>query len=150
MLRTLLLFLLLTIATQADAFCFRAAGQRYHIDPVLLEAIAIQESHMNPRAVNENRRNGRVTSVDYGVMQINSTHISELVKLGVIRGKEDLLNNACLNVQVGAWILARIFQTCDVNWQCLGSYNAGFTDNQRRLVYARKIFAIYQRLRGVS
>lgn len=147
--RTVLLLLLLLTSSSSFAFCFQAAGARYQIDPVLLEAMAVQESGLNPRAINTNRnKTGKAVSTDYGVMQINSTHIPTLISMGVIRSKDDLLNNACLNVQIGAWILAKHLQTCGVSWSCLGSYNAGFADNneKRRMVYARRIYCIYNQL----
>lgn len=147
--RTVLLLLLLLASSSSFAFCFQAAGARYQIDPVLLEAMAVQESGLNPRAINTNRNKaGKAVSTDYGVMQINSTHIPTLISMGVIRSKDDLLNNACLNVQIGAWILAKHLQTCGVSWSCLGSYNAGFADNneKRRMVYARRIYGIYNQL----
>ncbi|EEQ4614490.1 lytic transglycosylase domain-containing protein, partial [Escherichia coli] len=92
-------------------------------------------------------KSGKIISTDYGIMQINSVHIPELKKLGVIKDKNDLLNNPCLNIQTGAWILARHFQRCGVNWECLGSYNAGFSKNNtaRRMIYARKIHNRYFR-----
>ncbi|WP_146707314.1 transglycosylase SLT domain-containing protein, partial [Shigella sonnei] len=51
----------------------------------------------------------------------------------------------CLNIQTGAWILARHFQRCGVNWECLGSYNAGFSksNTHRRMKYARQIYSAY-------
>lgn len=138
------------LAFKCHAFCFNEAGQRYHIDPLLLRAIALQESGMNPGATNDNKDSkGHVTSTDYGVMQINSTHIPELIKLGVLHSKEDLLQKPCLNVQIGAWILARAFQKCSVSWECLGAYNAGFkSGNPRRMLYARRIFERYKKLKG--
>ncbi|AHK22107.1 lytic transglycosylase (plasmid) [Yersinia similis] len=144
-----LISLLLSLSGNASAFCFQAAGERYQVDPVLLEAMAVQESGLNPRAINTNRdKAGKAISTDYGVMQINSRHIPKLVSMGVITSKEDLLNNACLNVQIGAWILATHLQTCGVNWSCLGSYNAGFAGNneQRRMLYAKRIYGIYNKL----
>lgn len=137
-------------AFNAHAFCFKEAGQRYQIDPTLLHAIALQESSMNPRATNHNKDSkGRVISTDYGVMQINSSHIPKLIKLGILKSKEELLKNPCLNVQIGAWVLAGAFQTCDVNWECLGAYNAGFKrNNPRRMIYARKVFERYKKLKG--
>lgn len=141
--------LMLALTGYARAFCFQAAGERYQVDPVLLEAMAVQESRLNPRAININRdKAGKALSTDYGVMQINSRHIPKLVSMGVITSKDDLLNNACLNVQIGAWILATHLQTCGVNWSCLGSYNAGFARNneQRRMIYAKRIYGIYNKL----
>lgn len=143
---------LLWLSFGAQAYCFQDAGRRYHIDPLLLKSIAWQESRLNQRAINHNRtRNGKITSTDYGLMQINSTHIPELIAKGVIHSRNDLLNNACLNVEVGAWILARTFQTCGVNWKCLGAYNAGFRENNpHRLQYARRIFATYKKMKGIT
>lgn len=132
----------------AEAFCFKEAGARYQIDPRLLMAIAQQESGMNPTVVNTNRnKSGKAVSYDYGVMQVNSNHVAKLMGMGIIKSKDDLLNNPCLNVQIGAWILATHLQKCGVNWSCLGSYNAGFSENDvqetKRLNYARKIYRRY-------
>lgn len=148
---SLSLGLLLALSLPVQAFCFDAAGARYHLDPRLLKAMAIQESGLNPKITNTNRNKaGKALSTDYGVMQINSSHVPELISMGVIRSKDDLLTNPCLNVQVGAWILAKHLQTCGVNWRCLGSYNAGFNDSEiqehRRMQYARKIYGIYQQM----
>ncbi|EIC5390510.1 lytic transglycosylase domain-containing protein [Salmonella enterica] len=76
-----------------------------------------------------------------------SVHIPELKKLGVIKNKDELLKKPCLNIHTGAWILARHFQRCGVNWECLGSYNAGFSKNNtaRRMIYARIIHNRYFR-----
>ncbi|EBD3901202.1 lytic transglycosylase domain-containing protein [Salmonella enterica] len=149
----LLLALSLGLTAQAHAWCFSEAGQRYHIDPLLLRAIAIQESELNPRAVGVNRdKKGNATSRDYGLMQINDANANRLISMGVIHSHQELLNNACLNVQAGAWVLARHFQVCGITWDCLGSYNAGFQDKNApiRQRYARQVYTIYQRLRGVG
>lgn len=129
-----------------NAFCFNAAGEKYKIDPLLLKAIAVQESGLNPNAIHHNRnRSGKVISTDYGLTQINSAHLPSLIKAGIIRSQDDLLSNPCLNVQIGAWILARHIKQCGVNWLCLGTYNAGFRDgnDEQRMKYARRIYAIY-------
>ncbi|EJC4340468.1 lytic transglycosylase domain-containing protein [Escherichia coli] len=128
--------------------CFIQAGKRYQIAPELLKTIAQQESSLVATAINHNKnKSGKIISTDYGIMQINSSHFPELKKLGVIKDKNDLLNNPCLNIQTGAWILARHFQRCGVNWECLGSYNAGFNKNNtvRRMIYARQIHNRYFR-----
>ncbi len=137
---------LMLISFNAQAFCFNEAGARYHVSPALLRAIAQVESGMNPEATGFNRnRQGLITSRDYGLMQINSTHIPELKAMGVIRSETDLLTQPCLNVQTGAWILARHLQVCGLTWQCLGSYNAGFSDSNqaRRMIYARKVYTLW-------
>ena len=66
MVRVGLLVGALALALPAAA-CWHEAGERYHVSPALLYAIARTESGLNPAAVNRNR-NG---SVDIGLMQIN-------------------------------------------------------------------------------
>lgn len=136
-------------ALPAQAFCFNEAGARYQVDPRLLKAIARQESELNPRAIGHNRNEaGKIISSDYGLMQINSDHVPKLVQMGVLKSRDDLLNNPCLNVQIGAWVMATHLKKCGVNWSCLGSYNAGFkkSDEQeaRRMKYARDVYQLYQ------
>ncbi len=125
--------------------CFVVAGHKYGIDPLLLEAIARQESGLNPLAVNDRNTDG---SSDYGLMQINTLHIPGLVREGLISGYRDLLTRPCLNIQIGARLLARHFQRCGVNWNCLGSYNAGFADTRHRLRerYADRVWPRYREL----
>lgn len=62
--------------------CFAAAGARYQIEPLLLKAISAGESSLKPGAININkdRKTGKASSTDYGLMQINSTHIPKLIK----------------------------------------------------------------------
>lgn len=143
----LLLILLLLLSGKATAFCFIEAGTKYRIDPLLLYSVAVVESHLNPRAVgyNYSTDGSKVTSSDYGLMQINDSHIHKLKRMGIIKDKQELLDNPCLNVQIGAWILSQHFNRCGVNWQCLGSYNAGFADSNslQRLRYAKKVFSLY-------
>ncbi|TQI77279.1 transglycosylase-like protein with SLT domain [Serratia fonticola] len=141
----------LLLSLPAKAFCFNEAGARYKVDPLLLRSIATVESSLNPQAIGKNRdKKGRITSRDFGLMQINERHIPQLRALGIIQSEQDLLTNTCLNVQIGAWILAKHLKQCGVNWQCLGSYNAGFADNNgaRRMIYARKVYAMYIKLTG--
>jgi soluble lytic murein transglycosylase-like protein len=149
----LTLLLTAVMSLPAQAFCFNEAGARYQIDPRLLQAIARQESSLNPKAVNINRdKAGKVVSRDYGVMQVNDTHVPKLISMGVLKSKDELLTNPCLNVQIGAWVLATHLQKCGISWSCLGSYNAGFAATQsqeiRRMNYARKIYDRYRRELG--
>jgi soluble lytic murein transglycosylase-like protein len=151
--RRLLVLLVLWLPLPAWSFCFQEAGQRYGLDPLLLQAIAIQESNLRPLAVNYNRDDkGRITSTDYGVMQINTDNAERLIRAGLISRPEDLLRNACFNIQAGAWVLARHLRVCGRNWRCLGTYNAGFhpspRQEARRVHYAQLIRALYNRLKA--
>jgi len=146
-------FLLLALPLPTFAYCFQEAGQRYAQDPLLLEAIAIQESGLRQGAINKNfDEQGRLVSTDYGVMQINTANANRLIKMGLIQRPEDLLKDACFNVQAGAWVLARHLRVCGNTWRCLGSYNAGFhpspKQETKRLLYAQLVRGIYNRLRA--
>ena len=148
--RVLLLVTGLLWLPPAGAWGFRQAGERYQIDPLLLQAIAIKESRLNTRAIGYNRNKaGQITSRDYGLMQINERHIPVLRRYGVLTAGNDLLTDACLNVQAGAWVLARHLQKCGPTWDCIGSYNAGFAPGNAglRQRYARDIRAIWLYLR---
>lgn len=156
--RCLLMLLALLCAPGAGAFCFEAAGAKYQIDPLLLKAIGQQESSLNPTAINtnKNKKTGKVTSTDYGVMQINSRHLPGLKKQGIVHHAQELLEKPCLNVQIGAWILAKHLKTCAVSWHCLGSYNGGFAEKNApiREAYADKVYVRYKKLllaeRGIA
>jgi len=137
-------------SSTAHAYCFDTAGRKYGIDPLLLKAIAKTESGLDARAINYNKSGGKIVSADYGLMQINSMNMPKLIAMGVIKGKQDLLDKPCLNVQIGAWILATSFQKCNISWDCLGSYNAGFVQSPRqkfrRNLYADKVYKHYKTL----
>ncbi|MCE2003874.1 lytic transglycosylase domain-containing protein [Enterobacter asburiae] len=130
------------------ARCFREAGVRFSIDWRLLQAIAEVESGLNPGAIGLNKKNGRVLSEDLGMMQINSSWLPVLRPMGITR--EVLLANACQNIHVGAWILARNIAQNGVNWTSVGAYNAGFKNANEpfRMRYARKVYARYIELTG--
>ncbi len=124
---------LLFFSHHVCAFCFEEAGEKYGISPQLLWAIAKTESHFNPVAVNYNR-NG---SFDYGLMQVNSSWYGALGHERWMR-----LDDACYNVQVGAWILSQCVQRYGYTWAAVGCYNA-FSDD-KRAVYANRIFRVLE------
>ena len=128
--------------------CFREAGVRFSVDWRLLQAIAEVESGLNPGAIGVNKKNGRVLSEDLGMMQINTSWLPVLRPMGITR--EVLLGNACQNIHVGAWILARNIAQNGVNWTSVGAYNAGFknANEQFRMRYALKVYTRYIELTG--
>lgn len=148
--RLVIVMLFFLFCPHAGAFCFDTAGAKYHIDPLLIKAIASGESTLRADATNINRdkKTGRALSMDYGLMQVNSMHIPQLMALGYIDSAQELLTRPCLNVQIGTWILAQHFQVCGISWNCLGSYNAGFRPDRHetRESYANRIYAIYRHL----
>lgn len=125
------------------AKCFQGASEMYGIDVFLLSAIASKESNYQLHAVGPKNDNG---THDIGIMQINSSWLARLSQRGISRSV--LLTDACLNIQVGAWILAMNFYEKGVSWESVGAYNAGmkpsYTQALRRYEYSADIYKRYQ------
>ena len=110
--------------------CFEEAGARHGIAPVLLQAIALQESAMQPHALNRNRDG----SFDMGLMQINSRWLPTLARYGIA---PEQLWDPCVSAHVGAWILAGNFRRLGHNWEAVGAYNA--SNPALRMRYAQAV-----------
>lgn len=133
--RRLILLPTLFASAIAQAHCFDLAAEKYGVDAQLLKAIAKVESNFNQGAINRNK-NG---SYDVGIMQINSSWLPTLSKFGVT--EERLAKDACLNVEVGAWVLKGNIQTLGKTWKAVGAYNSPNGTNQQ--IYAEKVAAAY-------
>ena len=110
-------------------FCFEDAGNKYGINPILLESIARVESNLNPKAINKNT-NG---TSDIGLMQINSAWLKSMSV-----NENDLLNDSCLNTMTGAWILRQCVDRHGYGWEAVGCYNA--MSKGKKVNYAWKVF----------
>jgi soluble lytic murein transglycosylase-like protein len=132
-----LLFVALSNNSRAD--CFDEAAAYHHVNPAVIRAISIIESGGRSLSVNINS-NG---SVDYGLMQINSSHLRDLARFGIYR--RDLLDG-CTSIFVGAWLLRREMERYGNTWAAVGAYHSatpGLRDS-----YAKKVRAIVYRLVG--
>lgn len=118
--------------------CIVSAANYRGIDPALLKAIAIQESGMNPNAVNRNNKNG---SVDHGAFQINSGWLTTLKRNGITQAQ---LYDPCVAAYVAAWILAQEIHRHGPTWRAVGAYNSPTEANQK--IYARRIQELYTTL----
>lgn len=135
-----LLFASTTIATtHAHADCFDDAAAWQHVNPLILRAIAWQESHNKPDATHVNA-NG---SIDYGAMQINSIHLPELARYGIGR---DALMVPCKNVYIAAWHLRKQVVRYGNTWTAVGAYHS--STPALRDDYARHIAGIIERWRS--
>ncbi|HFK4066749.1 MULTISPECIES: lytic transglycosylase domain-containing protein [Enterobacter cloacae complex] len=127
---------LLTLSLSAGAapqMCFDQAGKDYQIDPLLLMSISIKESRLKPGAINGSNRNG---TEDVCGMQVNSSHYGKLKNFNITR--ERLLNDPCICVYTGAWVLAHNFRSYGKNWDSVGMYNTG---PSKKLIAQRKAYA---------
>jgi len=120
-------------AQTPDGDCFHEAAARYSVDERLLLAIAKVESNFNPSAVHANSDGTR----DVGLMQINSSHFEELRPYRI--DEATLLARPCVNVGVGAWILAGFIRQHGLTWRAVGSYAAG---NRPEKEAARAAYAL--------
>jgi hypothetical protein len=117
--KSLLTLLLLAVSYNAQAFCWMEASDMYGIPVEVLIVIAQNESSLNPKARNTSNKNG---TYDIGLMQINSAWLPTLKKFGI---SEETLNDPCVNLKVGAWVLANNAKVFGWNWTAIGAYNVG-------------------------
>ncbi|RKP45505.1 lytic transglycosylase domain-containing protein [Trinickia fusca] len=117
----------------ARADCFDEAAQYQKVNPLILRAIAWQESHNRPDAKHKNA-NG---SVDYGLMQINSIHLPTLAQYGI---SSNTLMEPCKSVYIAAWHLRQKMNKYGNTWQAVGAYHS--ETPSLRDHYARQIVDI--------
>ena len=130
---TVILLFSTFLSSTAFSFCFDEAGEMYDISSSILRAIAEVESSFDAYAVNHNKDG----SYDYGLMQINSWWADRI--------GEDLwssLGDPCMNVKVGAWILAQCFHRLGYTMHGIGCYHS--PSESKQLIYAGKIYEILQ------
>jgi soluble lytic murein transglycosylase-like protein len=121
-------------STDAPAFCWNEAGNRYRVSAAVLQSIGRHESGLRATAVNRNQ-NG---TVDVGVMQINSVHFPELQSYGIA---PNALWDPCTNVMVGAFLLARSIQKYGNTWEAVGAYHSRTPGLKER--YALQVYHVF-------
>lgn len=156
--RTLRTVVLVTTATIAGVIALPASGgvcqgnvfneaaAQYHLDPDLLRAITWVESRGAPGAVGPKLSDGHRA---WGAAQINDVHLAELASYGVTR--QDLLD-PCVNLKLGAWVLASCIRTKGATWAAVGCYNAGpaSTNTAAQARYVRLVQHAYAGYRAQS
>ncbi|VAW82967.1 Putative IpgF protein [hydrothermal vent metagenome] len=114
--------ILIGLSSQSAAIaydaCWQFAASRYDIPVIVLKAVAHVESRHNPKAIRKNT-NG---STDYGLMQVNTRWLPYIKHFGI---SEKVIQQPCVNIMVGAWILKQEIIRFGFNWQAIGAYHAG-------------------------
>src|SRR6266704_2667204 len=119
----------LCLAPSLASACWDEAAQRYGVSPQLLYAMARVESSLNPAAV-------------------NNSHLPRLARHGI---NEADLYDPCVNIHVGAWLLADEFSRYGVSWEGVGAYNAACTQlrgKDCRAARAKYAWLVYRHLPG--
>lgn len=101
----------------ARADCFDEAARYQKVNPLILRAIAWQESRNRPDALHKNA-NG---STDFGLMQINSIHLPVLSQYGI---SSDALMEPCKSVYIAAWHLRQKMNKYGNSWVAVGAYHS--------------------------
>ena len=110
----------------ASVNCWVFAEKHFNVPAYLLYSVAGVESGYDPSAV----ARARDGSYSVGLMQINSKWFPALYRSGI---REVDLRRPCINVQVGAWILAQEIARYGYTWEAIGSYYAGpYNDKTQR------------------
>lgn len=136
---------LLCIPMTTQAFCWQEAAATYNHDPLLLQAIAEQESRYKKDALGPwVRVNGKPERA-YGLMQILSIERKKLAARGLTM--QELLNDGCQNVKEGARILAEKEKIVGPTWKAVGAYYAGEAGSAKNQAwYAENVKRRYDRL----
>ena len=120
-------------SANARADCYDEAARYQKVNPLILRAIAWQESHNRPDALHKNA-NG---STDFGLMQINSIHLPTLARYGI---STDTLMEPCKSVYIAAWHLRQKMNKYGNTWAAVGAYHS--ETPSLRDHYARQIMGI--------
>ncbi len=140
----LIVFSALALSTSVNAQdCFETHALAKGLNADLLRAIALVESSGNPNAVGKNS-----SSEDIGLMQINSSWLKRFNTT-----KKELLENVCLNIEIGAEILSDNMKRLENPWEAVGAYNAACTRLKGAdCISARQTYAwkVYRALMSLS
>lgn len=97
--------------------CINKAAIIYHVPAVLIISVLKTENGHN--GLSKLNKNG---TYDLGPMQINSQWLPRLNSYGFTQ--YDIQYNPCINVSVGAWILATSIANKNQLWSGVGDYHS--------------------------
>lgn len=113
--------------------CINHAAQTFHVPATIIVSVMKIENGWNGAAIRN--KNG---TYDLGVMQVNSSWLSQLTKYGIT--KNDLQFDPCINVHTATWILAKGLAKGE-GWQGVGNYHSATPIHN--LQYRQKVKIAY-------
>jgi soluble lytic murein transglycosylase-like protein len=119
--------------------CINDAAIQYHIPATMVLSVIKTEHGRNGLAVKN--KNG---TFDLGVMQINSSWLPKLKNKGIT--EDQIKWNPCVNVSVGAWILAQGIANGE-GWKGVGNYHS-YTP-KHNAVYREKVKKTYSQYTSI-
>ncbi len=134
-----------TITPKALAECIFAAAQTYVIPPsVLLGILNVEGGRIGQTTQKADN------SYDLGPMQINSSWIPELASYWGIpqpRALQEVSDDACINIGVGAWLLRKKMNDSDSLYQGIASFYSSSPEQGHD--FQKKVVEAMQRYRLV-
>ena len=123
--------------TPVTVECVTSAASLAGVHPAVL--IGIMDKEGGRVGGKTQNKNG---TFDYGPMQVNTVWLGKLSQFGIT--KELLMNNGCVNVHIGAWVLAVQIREYGNTWAAVGAYHS--RTPFRRDAYAADVIKRLQRL----
>jgi hypothetical protein len=97
--------------------CVEEAAVMFHVpESIIISVLLTERGKIGEISKNKN------STYDIGLMQINSSQLNELKKYNIT--ESDLKYNACINVKVGTWILAKKIANGKNLATGIGDYNS--------------------------
>ena len=104
-------------AAPLTADCVAEAARVSDLPLAALIGILATETGRTGEALQNNNGTG-----DMGPVPVNTTHISERVKLGI--APEAVLQDGCTNAYAAAWLLRKEYNRTGNIWQAIGAYHS--------------------------
>ena len=135
------------ITPQALAVCIFAAAQTYVVPPsVILGILNVEGGRIGQAVRNTNN------SYDLGPMQINTIWLPQLASYwGVSQSQalQQVRDDACINIGVGAWILRRKMNETGSHYQGIAYYHSATphlgNSYQKKVVNAMQRYRLVRR-----
>lgn len=119
--------------------CVLQAAAHYRAHPDLVRAIIRTEKGTTGKV--SYNKNG---SFDMGLMQINSVHLADFKKFNISR--DMLVNNECLNIFIGTYLLRRGMLGTEDFWKGVGNYHS--TTPEKNALYKQRVWENLKVIQG--